>query len=104
MKKKFLFCLIVFGSLLLCGCGKETEKDVLSKLEKKVNETSGYQLTGNLEIINNEDVYTYEVEATYAKENNFKVNLKNTTNNHEQIILRNEDGVYVMTHKSTQLL
>ena len=97
MKKKILFCLIVFGSLLLCGCEKETEKDVLSKKKKKVNETSGYQLTGNLEIINNEDVYTYEVEATYAKENKFKVNLKNTTNNHEQIILRNEDGVYVLT-------
>ena len=97
MKKKFLFCFIILGSLLLCGCGKETEKDVLNKLEKKINDSNGYQLNGNLEIINNEDVFTYEVTASYSKENNFKVNLKNTTNNHEQIILRNEDGVYVLT-------
>ena len=97
MKKILLISTILMGSFLLCGCGKETEKDVLSKLEKKIENTKGYQITGNLEIVNNEDVYTYEVEASYTEKNKFKVNLKNTTNNHEQIILRNDDGVYVLT-------
>ena len=30
-----------------------------------------------MDIINNEDTYTYDVEASYAKDENFKVNLKN---------------------------
>lgn len=31
------------------------------------------------------------------KDNLFKVSLTNQVNNHEQIILRNNDGVYVLT-------
>lgn len=104
MKRKILLCVVIIGSLLMCGCGKKDEQDVIKDLTKKVEETKGYHLTGNLEIVNNEDTYTYDVEASYAKDENFKVNLKNKTNNHEQIILRNSEGVFVMTHKSTQLL
>ena len=39
----------------------------------------------------------YDVDVAFLKENNFRVSLKNQTNNHEQIILRNNDGVYVLT-------
>ena len=104
MKKFFLIGLVVVSSLLLIGCGKYGEKDIIKDLRKKIDKNSGYFLTGELEIINNEDSYVYNVESSYKKENNFKVSLKNKINNHEQIILKNEEGVYVMTHKSTQLL
>ncbi len=97
MRKKVLFCLIAIGSLLMCGCGKYTEKDIIKDLTKKLENTKGYHLTGNLEIVNNEDTYTYDVESSYAKDNNFRVSLKNKTNNHEQIILRNSEGVFVLT-------
>ncbi len=97
MKRKILLCVVIIGSLLMCGCGKKDEQDVIKDLTKKVEETKGYHLTGNLEIVNNEDTYTYDVEASYAKDENFKVNLKNKTNNHEQIILRNSEGVFVLT-------
>ena len=49
------------------------------------------------DIVNNEDIYTYDVKVSYAKKDNYKVELVNTVNNHEQIILRNSDGVYVVT-------
>lgn len=97
MKKRVLFCLIAIGSLLMCGCGKYTEKDIIKDIDKKLDSTKGYHLTGNLEIVNNEETYTYDVEASYAKDNNFRVSLKNKTNNHEQIILRNSEGVFVLT-------
>lgn len=97
MKKKVLLCLLVLGSLIMCGCGKRTEKDVLKDLNKKLDTIKGYHLTGLLEIVNNEDTYTYDVNASYTKENNFRVSLKNKTNNHEQIILRNTEGVFVLT-------
>ena len=51
----------------------------------------------NIRIVNNEDIYTYDVKVSYAKKDNYKVELVNTINNHEQIILRNGDGVYVVT-------
>ena len=89
---------------LVSGCGKYTEKDVISDLEKKINKASAYKLSGNLEIVNNDDVYNYNVEVSYKKGDFYKVSLTNLANSHTQIILKNKDGVYVMTHKSTQLL
>lgn len=97
MKRKIFIGILITGSLLMCGCGKKDEQDVLKDLTKKIEETKGYHLTGDLEIVNNEDTYTYDVEASYSKEENFKVSLKNKTNNHEQIILRNSEGIFVLT-------
>ena len=37
------------------------------------------------------------VEVCYKKDNYYKVTLTNTANNHTQIILKNQDGVYVLT-------
>lgn len=102
--KKYLLYLAILSCFLLVGCGKYGEKDIVKDFNKKITNSDGYYLNGELEIINNEDSYLYDVEVAYQKDNNFKVSLKNKTNNHEQIILKNSDGVYVMTHKSTQLL
>ena len=96
MKKKCLLvlCLIVF---LFTGCGKNENDDVVLKLKDKINNLDSYYIEGELSLYNNEDKYSYDVFVSYKKDNNFKVLLKNKVNNHEQIILRNNDGVYVLT-------
>ena len=81
----------------LVGCGKYDEKDILKDLEKKINNTSAYTLKGLLQITNNDDTYQYDVDANYKKDNNYRVSLKNKANDHEQIILKNKEGVYIIT-------
>lgn len=81
----------------MVGCGKYTGNDAEKDLEKKLEKMDSYNLIGNLEIINNEDVYKYDVDVSYQMNDKFRVSLKNKTNNHEQIILKNSDGVYVLT-------
>ena len=98
MKKILILCFC----LLIVGCGKYTVKDAEKDLEKKINKLDGYNLTGEMEIINNDDIYKYDVDVSYSKTDKFRVSLKNKTNNHEQIILKNSDGVYVLTRESTQ--
>lgn len=102
--KKYVLVLLLFCSILLVGCGKTTEKDVIKDITKNVDKSKGYYLEGEMQIINNEDIYTYDVKVSYQKDDLYRVSLTNTSNNHEQIILKNNEGVYVMTHKSTQLL
>lgn len=97
MKKYFLYALILFSCIGLIGCGKYGEKDIIKDLSNRIDKSNGYYLNGELQIINNEDSYLYDVEVAYEKEDNFRVSLKNKTNNHEQVILKNEDGVYVLT-------
>ncbi len=94
--KKFLLCLIAFV-FLITGCGKYGEKDVINDLDKKISKSKGYFLEGILEIVNDENIYTYNVEVSYQKDDQYKVSLVNTSNNHEQVILKNKEGVYVIT-------
>ncbi len=96
MKKKMLF-LLILGLFTLGGCGKVSEKNIIKEFSKKVNDASSYYIEGSLDIVNNEDVYNYDVKVSYAKKDNYKVELTNTVSNHQQIILRNRDGVYVIT-------
>lgn len=96
MKKKLIF-LLILSVFIFSGCGSHSEKDVIKAFTKKVEGSDAYYIEGSLDIVNNEDVYNYDVKVSYAKKDNYKVNLTNTVSSHEQIILRNNDGVYVIT-------
>lgn len=97
--KKFLklFFLICIVSLVLVGCGLKSADSVINKLTKKQEGCNSYYVEGTMEIINNEDTYTYDVNVSYKKGDYYKIELVNTLNNHEQVILRNDEGVYVVT-------
>lgn len=99
MKKIGVLLLVVI--LLATGCGKVDKTSVINDFKTKINKTKSYELTGIMEIINDEDVFKYNLKVNYLHDDNdyYKVNLINQTNNHEQVILKNEDGVYVKTHK-----
>lgn len=95
--KKILLVLIPILSLCLFGCSIKSEESILKKFSDKVDNSKSYYLTGTLEMMSNENCYKYDVNVSYTKKNNFKVSLKNQSNDHEQIILRNDEGVYVIT-------
>ncbi|MCI5552597.1 MAG: hypothetical protein MR388_02000 [Tenericutes bacterium] len=95
MKKKIIsLALLIF---LATGCFKKGNEDIINSLNKKIDGIETYYIKGELEIINNEDSYLYNVEVAYQKEDKFKVDLVNKTNNHEQIILKDSEGVYLLT-------
>ena len=91
--KKYIIILCMF--LGLCGCGKSD--NVVKKFQNKIEKADNYILKGNMSIVSNEDTFTYKVEASKSKDGYYKVSLVNQTNNHEQVILKNKDGVYVVT-------
>lgn len=95
MKKILL--LFFFSIFLFAGCGKYGEKDVIKDFSKKVDDAKAYYIDGTLEIVNNDNVYNYDVEVAYKEKNYYRVSLTNTSNSHTQVILKNDDGVYVVT-------
>lgn len=97
MKKILIFVTTFLLVFSLAGCSKKTEEKLYKDLKKKVENSKGYEIEGQLELVNNEDVYNYDVIVNYKKDNFYKVSLTNKSNNKEQIILRNTDGVYVVT-------
>ena len=95
MKKVLIVC-IGLMSLFASGCNKGN-KDVIDKMKNNINNMSSYHIKGELEIINSEDIYKYDVGVSYKEPDLFRVSLKNINNNHIQILLKNNEGVYVLT-------
>ena len=95
--KKVLLSILLVLTLSLTGCGKKGESYVINELSKKIEKSTSYYIEGKMELMNNEDIYEYDVKVSYKKGDYYKVDLTNTKNNHEQVILRNDEGVYVVT-------
>ena len=92
--KKYL--VVLLGVLCLFGCGKADKSNVKDEFVKNISKKNSYLVKGTMNIISNEDTFSYNV--TVAKSNdNYRVNLVNTINNHEQVILRSNNEVYVVT-------
>ena len=94
MKRIFFLFLVI---LLLTGCGSVDKNKVINTFVNDVESSKSYKLIGNMEIYNDENTYSYELEVYYMDDNYFKVNMLNTVNKHKQVILRDDESVYVVT-------
>ncbi|MEG1306183.1 MAG: outer membrane lipoprotein carrier protein LolA, partial [Bacilli bacterium] len=95
MKKIFLMLALSVSLFTLTGCNKFNDKDAISKLKTDNKKTTSYIITADMEIMSNEEKYTYDVSVNYKEGPLYKVILTNKNNSHTQIILKNKDGVYV---------
>ncbi len=95
--KKVKILLIMLTMVIMCGCGKANSTNVIEKFEQKINSTKSYQVIGVMEIVSNEETFSYDVNVDYKYDNYYKVKLLNKTNNHEQVILKDGSSVYVVT-------
>lgn len=96
MKKKILCELLILGLFIFTGCGTK-DTDIVATLTKKIEKLDSYHIEGTLEVTNNETTYQYDIDVAYEDDEKYRVSLKNKTNSHEQIILKNSEGVYVLT-------
>ncbi len=97
MKKLCLMFTLMF-TVMLAACSSElSQEDVVDKLSQHLEDSSSYYATGAMEVDSNGELYKYNVEIAYQQPNYYKVTLKNETTNNEQIILKNDEGVYVLT-------
>lgn len=88
---------IFFILFLVMGCSKGNNIDASKEFQKRVEKAKSYKIIGNLELQNDEEIFKYNVEVNYLDGNYYKVDMVNKANEHKQIILRNNDGLYVIT-------
>ncbi|MCL2560207.1 MAG: outer membrane lipoprotein carrier protein LolA [Turicibacter sp.] len=84
----------VFG---LVACGDMSEADVVSKLTSNLEESKGYLATGMMEVESEGQVHTYLIEVAFAQPEYYRVTMRNEATGNEQVILKNDDGVFVLT-------
>ncbi len=81
-----------------------------ASFEKKADETmqkmTSYRLEGNMEISSGEEFKNYAITSSWMKEGEdeyFKVSMVDKALNQEQIILKNQEGVFVITPSLNQV-
>lgn len=96
MRLKWLVPLLCIF-FVLTGCGPKDSKDVMSDLADRSTHLDSYLSHGTMTIYNGQDPQTIEIEVWYQKPNLYRVALTNTKKHITQILLKNKQGVYVLT-------
>lgn len=89
--------ILLLSIILLTACGKVDKDKLVENFIDKVESAKAYTINSKMEIYNAEDTFTYDVDVSYMDDDYFKVKMVNTLSNHEQVILRNNNEVYVVT-------
>ena len=107
MLKKIMVVVVILA-LLGVGIWKvffsgPSISDTIDSVNKKL---TSYQLEATMDLNNGEEQRNFKVTVSYAKKEDkdlFRVSLYDTTINQEQIMLRNDEGVYVLTPTLNQV-
>lgn len=100
MLKKIIISVVACAVLVLCGWklffSSNPIDDQLKDLKTNVD---AYHMEGNMQIGEGEEVRNFYVSVDYFKDenDNFRISLTDKDINQEQILLRNSDGVFVLT-------
>ncbi|SER38119.1 Outer membrane lipoprotein-sorting protein [Gracilibacillus ureilyticus] len=98
MKKYISLVIGLCFVILLAACGEKSKEDVVNKLEDMAEKMNAYQAQAVMTLSTGKEKQVYRIEVAHKKKDFYRVLLKNEQNEgNSQIILRNEEGVFVLT-------
>lgn len=85
--------------LALAGCfgGKKDAGAVVKDLDKQVEKLESYTSTGTMTLHTGAEPQEYQVEVSFQKPSYYRISLSNDKKDISQIVLKNDDGVFVLT-------
>ena len=84
--------LSIFGA-----CGKKKDTDIVKSLGEKIDKLEIYEVDAVMDIKEMNKSHLFDVNIKYLKPDLYKVTLKNRDSNNVQIVLKNKEGVFVLT-------
>ncbi|RDU34839.1 outer membrane lipoprotein carrier protein LolA [Neobacillus piezotolerans] len=98
MRKKVLLVIAgLLAVLALSACGPKSQESVREQLAGKLEKLSGYKANATMTLSMGAKPQVYKVEIWHKDPTYYRVNLKNAKKDQSQMILRNDDGVFVLT-------
>lgn len=97
MRSRIIVLMLVAIMALLAACGSPSKEDVMKKLSGKWNEAKGYELQATMEIKTGSEPRMYDVTVWHTKPDYYKVNVTQGGSEDSQMIVRNNEGVFVIT-------
>lgn len=93
----WIAALIACFTLVLAGCGSKDAGSVVKELGKLQDKTETYQGTGTMTLHTATQPLEYKVDVKFQKPNYYRIALTNEKKDLTQIVLRNDEGVFVLT-------
>lgn len=100
MKNRYLGLLLIMCSFifLLVACGDKSQEDVVEKLKETAENLEGYKAEAEMKMNTGLEEQSFSINIWHQKDDLYRVKLGDTEGEKEsQIILKNEDGVFVLT-------
>ncbi|MBP2243241.1 outer membrane lipoprotein-sorting protein [Cytobacillus eiseniae] len=98
MRRKWL--LLLAGLLVvvaLSACGTKSQGDVTKELNKNLENLKSYKANAKMTLQMGTEPQTYDIEVWHKDPMYYRVDLKNAQKDQSQMILRNDEGVFVLT-------
>lgn len=98
----WVLAMVLCVTVVLAGCGGKKDsasvvKDLNSVIDKLQSKDGSYQGKGTMTLYTGEKPQQYDVEVWYQNPSYYRISLKNAQKDITQIVLRNDDGVFVLT-------
>ncbi|WP_028553086.1 LolA family protein [Paenibacillus sp. UNC451MF] len=93
----WVIALVLSLTLVLAGCGKKDSGSVVKDLDSVMNKLQSYQGSGRMVLHTGQEPQEYQVEVWYQNPHYYRISLTNAKKDITQIVLRNDDGVFVLT-------
>lgn len=106
MKKIYIGIAVAVSLIIASLIFFKFKDNSLDKTIDKVKAYDKYTLTCNMEMVENDELKSYLVNVSYLKEKKdeyYKVELYDKSLNQSQIIVKNNDGVFVLTPTLNQI-
>lgn len=100
MIKRLTITLVVVlsATMLLQACGEKSQESVMKRMDKQLQEMKGYKTRAEMRMNTGKEEQVYQIEVWHKKDDFYRVALSNEADEkNNQIILKNEDGVFVVT-------
>jgi outer membrane lipoprotein-sorting protein len=98
MKRKlFLLFVGLMVMFVLAACGTKSQEDVVKELNSKLGDLDSYKVNAKMTLQMGAEPQVYNVEIWHKDPTYYRVNLKNAKQDQSQMILRNDEGVFVLT-------
>ncbi|MEW9106231.1 outer membrane lipoprotein carrier protein LolA, partial [Paenibacillus sp.] len=93
----WVLAIVMSVAILVAGCGKKDASAVVQDLDKVMSKLESYAGIGTMTLHSGQQPLEYRVEVWYQNPSYYRIELKNEKKDITQIVLRNKEGVFVLT-------
>src|SRR5690625_7798262 len=85
--------------IIIAGCGGKSQEKVTKKIEGALGDIDGYKVEAKMTMKTGQEERSYDIDIWYKKDKQefYRVTLESEEEDGGQVILKNEEGVFVLT-------